>query len=140
MIAKKWNFAKTQDSTWVSLKSIPLSGDPLFLHPVPPETSVPSGTDPLLTTVKPIKIDYYPNPVQSTLNLSMELPQSADVFVEIVNNHGQVMHRVLDGKHLQKGRHNWQIPVQNWLPGVYHLRYKTNQRTGVQRLPLTKLR
>jgi len=138
MIAKKWNFSKTRDSSWVSLKSVRLTGTPVFLQPVARETTVPNGTESLQTT--PIQLDFYPNPVHANLNLRLDLPEGEEVFVEIVNGMGQVVQRIVNGKRLIAGKHNWQVNVQNWLPGMYHIRYKTSSQVGIQRIPLTKMR
>lgn len=136
MIAKKWNFAKTRDSAYISTKLIRLTGDPIFLEPVSKFTSIPAGTSPFSGNTSGLR--YFPNPVRSDMTIQVDLEEADEVYVEIVNDLGQVVQEVVKGQRLDGGQHQWQINCQNWLTGRYHIRYRTAKQPIVQRVQVVK--
>ncbi|MCB9234615.1 MAG: S8 family peptidase [Bacteroidia bacterium] len=68
-------------------------------------------------------LSLYPNPVQSTLNLDLEIAESADLKFSLLDLNGKIVWQNFPGK-LGPGQHHlqWELPVQKLAPGMYIFR------------------
>lgn len=65
------------------------------------------------------EFNYYPNPVREDLNIDFTLEKTTNVSIDIVGLNGLIFKQAIAGKYLARGRHCFQIPMTNLMPGVY---------------------
>ncbi|MEO0340172.1 MAG: GEVED domain-containing protein, partial [Bacteroidota bacterium] len=79
-------------------------------------------------------LSVFPNPVNDQLNLNINLQTNIDIAeLEIVDLAGRVVQQVAL-ESLGAGRHRQLISTQNWGPGVYFVRMKTEIGTLVEKV------
>jgi len=92
-------------------------------YPLPPSQ--------VANIIPAITISIYPNPTQSSLNVTINTPVSSDATMYIVNVKGQTCNTVT--KQIKPGDNNYMLNVTNMPPGVYSLVVKTGDNTVVKK-------
>ncbi len=69
----------------------------------------------------------YPNPVEATLNLNLNLMQAASADITIYNQMGQTIDQ--NTTNLNQGINNLEINAQSWPTGVYFVQVRTAENT-----------
>jgi len=75
-------------------------------------------------------IKLFPNPASAQVTLSIDLTQTSDINIEVVNSTGQVLDNINGVDVLNT---NYVLDVASWSTGVYFVKVKTNEGAGVIR-------
>lgn len=81
--------------------------------------------------------EAYPNPFNPVTNLSLELPESGPVSIEIYNSIGQKLKTVID-KQLAAGSHTVAIQGSNLVTGVYFVAIRFGNQVKMRKITLLK--
>lgn len=79
-------------------------------------------------------IKFYPNPIQSELNVEFSLADESMVSMVIYNNLGQIVYRRMDSSPLAPGAYLERIDFDGYSKGVYLLNFKVNNSTKTFKL------
>ncbi len=98
----------------------------------------PTSTDPAEDVPHEVVLDQnYPNPFNPTTQISYELPEAADVHLEVFNALGQRM-AVLVNEHQQAGRHSVTFDAEGMASGVYIYRMVADGVVFTNKMTLIK--
>ena len=84
-----------------------------------------------------LKINTYPNPFNPETNICFELSDDSDVLLEIYNIKGQKV-TTLVNESFEVGRHIVTWDAENFVSGIYLLRFVTAEGSNVKKLVLLK--
>lgn len=102
-----------------------------------------------LKPVEPVSIDrfdipdsfellsVYPNPFNPETTIQVELPQSAEVMIELYNVSGRQLSTIHEGI-LNSGQHIFRLNMQSFASGIYFIKLSTEGVVKVQPVTLLK--
>jgi len=88
-----------------------------------------------LTNNVPVFINAYPNPYSSFATIVLNLPESADVLLEVYNTLGQKI-ETLDNSHKQTGTYKYTFSAKslNYCSGMYFIKLTAGNKTNVLKI------
>jgi len=103
----------------------------LIIYVIPPELAIPSTTKPPGN----FQLHVYPNPFNSSVNISYSLPLAQPVTLGIYNTRGQLVDVLLD-RVVPAGRHSVVWDAKGVSTGMYLVRMKdeTGSMKGMQKM------
>ncbi len=81
--------------------------------------------------------DPYPNPFNSSVNITVELPTNSHIEIKLFNVLGRLVQNVHVGK-LKTGVHNFHVHGENLASGVYFITMEAKNFTATKKLVLLK--
>lgn len=81
---------------------------------------------------------FYPNPVGSTLNMSLIVPVSADLSADLVDDQGRVVRQIIYPFTLAAGEYDYAIDLSSLANGTYVMRFTVDGKTELYRLVVLK--
>jgi len=89
------------------------------------------------------EINCYPNPFSNEITIEIALPEGKKVQVDILNQLGQQVRILNRKKYLPPGQHTlvWDGKTtgnQNISPGIYHVRFVTDEIQSFTKIILTE--
>ncbi|MBT7466666.1 MAG: amidohydrolase family protein [Bacteroidetes bacterium] len=79
----------------------------------------------------------YPNPFSEQTNIAFEVPKPSHVQINILNNNGQFVKRVMD-KILHQGKHKIVFDASQLASGIYFIQMKTERFTETKEMYIVK--
>lgn len=77
---------------------------------------------------------FYPNPVGSTLNMSLIVPVSADLSADLLDDQGRVVRQIIYPFTLAAGEYDYAIDLSSLANGTYVMRFTVDGKTELYRL------
>ena len=78
-------------------------------------------------------LSNYPNPFRGSTRLTLDVPNTQHVNLEVFDLLGRRVRHVFEGD-LSAGRHEFDVPATGWAPGVYFARLTTPDGTESHRM------
>lgn len=72
-----------------------------------------------------LTLNCYPNPFNSTTNISTELSSSQKIYLDVYNFLGQIIKTIYTGE-LSTGKHIFQLNLNNYSSGIYFIRMSSS--------------
>lgn len=117
---KEWDYSVSGNNTPTSATGLVLTGSPIFLT----KTTAPNALESLITGHPKIKL--FPNPGNDILTCQINLSNSTQVVVDIVDSKGQLVLATKE-QYLPNGFHEIALTTNLLSPGVYWVRLKGAQ-------------
>ena len=81
--------------------------------------------------------EAYPNPFNPTTSLSISMPESGDILVQIFNHKGQIVETLLNG-YVEAAEHRLTWDASNVTTGIYFVKVNTGSFIETQKLTYIK--
>ena len=79
------------------------------------------------------QMKIYPNPAKGFVNVEYTLEEEKDVSILLYNLNGQLVKNCLN-KIESNGKHSNKISVENLVPGIYQLHFKTGSKLNIYQI------
>ncbi|HTA26155.1 MAG TPA: T9SS type A sorting domain-containing protein, partial [Bacteroidia bacterium] len=83
-----------------------------------------------------VNLNIFPNPSNGPITISCNMPQNANVQINIINELGQMVYS--ENKYMNSGSNSEQINLENLSSGIYSLRMQTTNSITVKKLVVMK--
>ena len=125
------------------LHPVVLRGPSLFVKNESAVLSLKNFSDIEQELIKNNGVKCYPNPFNKELIVEVSLTEAAELDVRIINQLGQKVKHLVNKQHVNAGLHQWSWNGDNGSgqkvdPGIYYIRFSTNDKTVVNKVVLTK--
>ena len=83
-------------------------------------------------------LSIYPNPSNGIVNILLNINDPGDYTVNLFNQNGQLIQKLVDDKHLAVGEHNSWINLEDIPHGVYYCKLLSDTEVITKKLILLK--
>jgi len=117
----EWNFSETKEVKKVSALYVQLNGAPSFFRASNEEPIISAGLNPFVR-------------LEETNSVSLLLPNASQVSINILNNKGLLIKKIIQAKALMSGTHRF--PFQIRKPGVYIIQTEIDGKKALKKVVL----
>ena len=101
------------------------------------ETAIVAKNIPLQIENESAKVNVYPNPTNGFVNVEYSLEEKKEVVILMYNLNGQLVKNCINQID-SKGKHSIRISLENLIPGVYQLHFKTGSQLNIYQIIVSK--
>jgi hypothetical protein len=83
-------------------------------------------------------LTVFPNPAQSLINIKLFHPYKQEVSVSLLDASGKEIKHIINNLRDYYGRNSLQFTLDEFLPGMYFLKVKTEKKTYYERFVINK--
>lgn len=84
-----------------------------------------------------LNLEVFPNPSSDMTQLTLDLPETGEVRLEVYDFTGKMVHRLVHGQ-LTAGKHQWTLDDKVLQTGLYFVKLQSNGQTQVLRMLRTE--
>jgi len=85
------------------------------------------------SVIIPVKFDLYPNPVAKNTSVTLQLSNTSDVTLNVVNSFGQIV-KTIENKNLTAAEYTFEINTENLSAGIYFINIISGNGTASKKL------